>query len=187
MNEACVDYLSPVLNLKSRKNSMERAIRSIRNNIGVDGFDTIAVRGISGVTFGTLLAHALEKNLCIIRKKDGSHSSNKIESGQNIQGRYIIVDDLVDTGRTVGKIIQTIKKEEKTLRRGAAIDAVREEEKDEHEYITKTRENAKAIINTPESSLVGMYLYQDDRFTKASKMAFIIGRKAARMAGIKEE
>lgn len=108
----CAHYLERMFNLRLRKNTVRNAVETIRQNISVRSFDTIAVRGISGVLLGSPLAIKLNKNLCVIRKSDGSHSSNNLESGLSCQGRYLIVDDFIETGSTVKAIVNGIKEDD---------------------------------------------------------------------------
>lgn len=70
-------------------------------------FDTIAVRGNSGLLLGAILAERLQKNLIIVRKNEASHSGSKVE-GWGINQRILIVDDFISTGDTVDIIYETI-------------------------------------------------------------------------------
>lgn len=102
-------YLRAAFDRKSVKRIVKSFKQAVKDNVFGD-FDTIAVRGLSGLVFGQTLAYAVDKNLLIIRKKDeSSHSDYEIEGFTEIKN-YIIVDDFINTGRTVG----TIAKETKT-------------------------------------------------------------------------
>jgi orotate phosphoribosyltransferase len=101
-------YLEKVMTFKNRVKTLKSAKKVIKKKIGMK-FDTIAVTGVSGLVFGTVLAHELKKNLCVVRKQDGSHSHLKVESGQSGQGRYIIVDDLIESGNTIRRINSEIQ------------------------------------------------------------------------------
>ena len=68
-------------------------------------FDFVAVKGISGLTIGPVVAYLLGKGLCVINSEDTPSPHRKLECivlrpGSGTQ-RYIIVDDFVDSGRTV--------------------------------------------------------------------------------------
>ena len=71
-------------------------------------FDTIAVRGVSGLMIGPILTYVLNKHLLIIRKRgEKSHSLYRVEGNVNAR-RVLIVDDFVATGDTVDDIIENI-------------------------------------------------------------------------------
>jgi len=69
-------------------------------------FSTIAYRGHSGAIVGPAIAYLLEKNLVLIRKEENAHSASKIEG--KLQGKYVIIDDFIDTGETVSDILRTL-------------------------------------------------------------------------------
>lgn len=139
---SCADYLRRMFDLQLRKETVKKAVETIKENIPLKSFDTIAVRGISGVLLGSPLAIKLNKNLCVVRKSDGSHSSNKIESGLTCQGRYLIVDDLIETGATVKAIVSGIK---------------------ENDYDNK-------YFGDKQSRCVGIYLFRYSEFKEASSL-----------------
>jgi len=97
-------YLEAVLNPKK---FLPRAIAQIKNEIGTEKFDSIAVTGISGM-FGYLLAQRLKKNIVIVRK-GSCHSSYKVEM-LKLPEKYIVVDDLIETGNTLKRIKKEINK-----------------------------------------------------------------------------
>lgn len=85
-------------------------------------FDTIAVRGFSATSIGSMVAYLLEKPLCYIRKEEEScNSCNRVEYDQSI-GKFLIIDDLVCSGNTVKQIIeQALKKDYKAECIGVAL------------------------------------------------------------------
>lgn len=71
-------------------------------------FDTIAVRGMSGILVGAPLAMDLEKDIIIIRKdEDMTHSCSKAE-GWGFNQKILIVDDFIESGNTIDHIYETI-------------------------------------------------------------------------------
>ena len=72
-----------------------------------DKFDSIAFKGNSGSMVAPAVAVALGKAITLVRKADGNHSSRNVEGLLNC--RYIIVDDLIDTGSTVRSIQSDIR------------------------------------------------------------------------------
>jgi adenine/guanine phosphoribosyltransferase-like PRPP-binding protein len=71
-------------------------------------FDTIVFRGFSGALVGPLVALQLGKRMALVRKQgDAAHSDQIVEGA--IDGKYIILDDFIDTGETVRKIVMAVK------------------------------------------------------------------------------
>jgi len=101
-------YLSPILNGHNINAIVSLILPKIKK--AKLNFDYIACRGMSGIVIAVPLAMRLNKGIIIVRKDvKGSHGS-KIEASPAIKNnivRYIIVDDFIDTGKT----IKTIKKE----------------------------------------------------------------------------
>ena len=146
---------------RSRSYGVATAIKNLKDV----SFDTVAVRGVSGMTLGSILAHVLKKNLCIIRKDDGSHSCRELESGRHFQGRYIIVDDLIDTGKTIKAIIKAIEDDE----REAKSDLIRTPTYyPDYAWKKATIASKIALKNFSPSECVGIYLYETKRLMSMS-------------------
>ena len=63
-------------------------------------FNSIAVRGVSGIVVGAPVALALGKPLVVIRKPtENAHTSRHANTGQ-IGARYVFLDDFVASGKT---------------------------------------------------------------------------------------
>jgi hypothetical protein len=79
--------------------------------IGVDRrFDTMVGTGLSGAVVVPVMARAMRKRWAIIRKADdGSHASGHVLEG-TIGRRFLIVDDQIDSGRTVANILDGVAK-----------------------------------------------------------------------------
>jgi orotate phosphoribosyltransferase-like protein len=80
-----------------------------------DGVDYIVVRGTSGLLVGSIVAHKLDKRLCLIRKdKELSHANTNIE-GFPIRDHmnFVILDDFVQFGTTLREIGQVLKNKAK--------------------------------------------------------------------------
>lgn len=73
-------------------------------------FDGIAVRGMSGITIGSMLADRMKKELILVRKDEDNlnHSPQRVEMANSVKS-YIIVDDLTGSGTTVGTIHAKLK------------------------------------------------------------------------------
>lgn len=73
-------------------------------------FDAIAVTGVSGTTFGSILAYTLKKQLIVVRKRtEKTHGNYICEGTPNENYKYIIVDDFISSGATIFNIIQEIE------------------------------------------------------------------------------
>jgi len=83
-------------------------LREIVELLGDVHFDAIAVRGMSGATMGSIVAHLMDKDLFLVRKEgERTHSSRRLE-GPNGPCDYVIIDDLISSGETVKTIQQEI-------------------------------------------------------------------------------
>jgi adenine/guanine phosphoribosyltransferase-like PRPP-binding protein len=106
---ACATYLFPAM--YDRRKNLNRAIATLK--VDCMEFDTIVCTGVSGVLFASPLALLMGKNLVVVRKqRDASHSSNKIEANCKPKevGKWLFVDDLVDSGATRTRVIKAIDK-----------------------------------------------------------------------------
>lgn len=75
-------------------------------------FDAIVVTGLSGMVLGSIIAHQLGKQLTIVRKKpreESSHASYIVEGLLTRDHKFIILDDLICTGRTRDRIMQEMR------------------------------------------------------------------------------
>jgi orotate phosphoribosyltransferase-like protein len=75
-------------------------------------FDALAFRGQSGSLIAPVLALQLDKTMLMVRKSSEAHDCH---SGRLVEGdlgarTYIIVDDLISSGRTVQTIVREIGK-----------------------------------------------------------------------------
>lgn len=92
--------------LKSSK--LEITLKLCESTVRHLDFDTIAVRGNSGLLLGSPLAIKMKKDLLIIRKdSERSHSGNKVE-GWGFRQKILIVDDFIETGNTIDDIYESI-------------------------------------------------------------------------------
>jgi adenine/guanine phosphoribosyltransferase-like PRPP-binding protein len=85
---------------------VDRMAKEMQDRTGC--FETIAFSGQSGSAMAYPMAYLLGKHLSCVRKDDGSHFS-EWRSGQ-VEGRidvttYCIVDDLIESGSTVKRIV----------------------------------------------------------------------------------
>jgi len=98
-------YFNGVFSAREKSIAIEKAISVLQD---ID-FEVIAVRGVSGLMVGSVLAHQMGKELAIVRKpSEGCHSGHEIE-GFVGSYKYIIVDDLIATGETIRKIVSGVQ------------------------------------------------------------------------------
>lgn len=103
------DYLRHALQTECRKTIIELAVQHLE---GID-FDCIAFSGMSGALIAPSIADALNKHILIVRKReDSTHSRFKVEGWMPEAFRYIIIDDMISTGDTIGRIIKTVNPKE---------------------------------------------------------------------------
>ena len=99
-------YLEEALRPVNRTEIINRTIKYLK---GIK-FNSVVVSGASGLAIGPIIAYKLRKNLVIIRKpKEKTHSDDMVE-GQ-LGKSYIIIDDFIDTGATIRRILRTIAKD----------------------------------------------------------------------------
>lgn len=100
-------YLNEALGLKQRKQTVKKLCECIKKS-GIK-FDSIAFTGMSGALIAPLVAYKLKKNLVMVRKpSDKNHSSMTVEA-ENVGKRYIIIDDLIFSGKTIINLVKTVK------------------------------------------------------------------------------
>ncbi len=106
------DYLTTILVPKALNKVINTLKRLIVERVGLDNFDAIAYRGMSGAGVATALGFLLNKPLIMVRKpnQESAHTTAKAEGVLSAE-RIIIVDDLIATGNTILKMVKTIGEE----------------------------------------------------------------------------
>lgn len=134
---------------------MSRRLQSLAEQLRGLEFDTIAVRGSSGIGAGMAMAMSLNKNLVYCRKPDEwSHGGNDSTANTNAVHRYVIVDDFVVGGNTIKAIKKTLN------------DAW----KNEREFFSRNG------VNLPRPVCVALALY-DDRVPDRGLIRNILGAR----------
>jgi adenine/guanine phosphoribosyltransferase-like PRPP-binding protein len=99
-------YLMNVLDSTMRETRIEQAVEDLREHEPF--FDTIAVRGASGLILGSIIAHRLNKQLAFCRKVgENSHSSCLVEGPR--EPTFVIIDDMICSGTTIRVIARQVK------------------------------------------------------------------------------
>lgn len=101
-HRACPWYRE-VITHPDLKRSVQNAVEALR---GVD-FDAIVFTGVSGALFGPVLAYQLGKEIVVVRKP--GHNRGYICEGFKDAERYIFVDDMIDTGKTIVRVIKEMR------------------------------------------------------------------------------
>lgn len=72
-------------------------------------FDTVVVRGVSGLLIGPIIAYVMDKKLLVVRKPpEAGHSAYVVEGSWG--KRAIIVDDFICSGETIRSIGSELSK-----------------------------------------------------------------------------
>ena len=109
MSTVISHYMHKVLDPAER----EKALASAKKYLKPIKINIIAISGMSGI-FGALLANEMKTGLILVRKTDDSSHSCFSWEGHVLEttDRWIIVDDLIDTGDTVRRIYRSIRHKE---------------------------------------------------------------------------
>ena len=74
------------------------------------GADTLVFTGISGMAIGFPIARALKLRPVVVRKTvKGTHGCHKVEMGGAPEGKFIIIDDRIETGKTIRRVLKEIE------------------------------------------------------------------------------
>lgn len=107
---SCAPYLRALLESRESLLCVVRLVTKLIKDSGVQ-YDSIAFRGMSGALLCPILSLRLRKKMIMVRKGEKTHSGFKVE-GVTEGSRYIIVDDLIVTGRTIDAIISSLPESE---------------------------------------------------------------------------
>lgn len=70
-------------------------------------FDYIVVSGVSGLLVGPVIAYLLDKQIVVVRKTKGDHSTHTVEFlPEETDFSYLILDDLVCSGDTLKRMVR---------------------------------------------------------------------------------
>lgn len=129
------------------------------------GFNTIAVSGHSGLILGALVAERLKMPLLAVRKADDKQcvDGHRVNGTRLADCRYIVLDDLIDSGATLKRIVTEIEAAAKKENDWRYRDAMSSLYYDEYRYIQKsacmTEEQALEHAPIPHPRCVGVFLF----------------------------
>jgi len=102
------EHTTSLLNKNVRNKVIFDAIESL---IKIEKqFDTIACCGTSGLLVVPQISEILKKNILVVRKRNEQRYSPFAYEGA-VPEKYIIIDDLICSGKTVKHIINTISED----------------------------------------------------------------------------
>ena len=92
----------------------EKIIRKVRRKVKTlidqTGADTLVFTGVSGMAIGFPIARALKLRPVVVRKTlKGTHGNYKVEMGGAPEGKFIIIDDCIETGKTIRRVLREIE------------------------------------------------------------------------------
>lgn len=109
-------YLKDILDNVRLKKIISHLTKIIKRKVGLDNFDAIMYRGMSGAGVATTIGYLLNKPLIMVRKETNSCHSHALIEGAIKANRVIIIDDCISTGNTLATMVRDFfdfcKKEE---------------------------------------------------------------------------
>jgi orotate phosphoribosyltransferase len=109
MSHRHATYLGAIFaNPERRKAEVDFAVKKLRRH--KHKFDAIVATGVSGVTFGAMVAARLGIQLVVVRKtKRDCHSTTMCEGLLSCgEVRYLFVDDLISSGSTAKRVMEEV-------------------------------------------------------------------------------
>lgn len=102
-------YLHSILDNGRLVRVVRTLVKVIKRKVGVENFDAIAYRGMSGAGVATVVGYLLKKPLVMVRKVDieSAHSCYNVEGAIDAK-RMVVIDDCIATGSTLYKIVKDI-------------------------------------------------------------------------------
>ncbi len=100
------EYLHTELSVEGCRRVVTNSLKQLQPV--ADRFDALAVRGVSGLTIGPILAYEMGKGLIVVRKGETRHSLCDVEGLLGPTVRYLIVDDFIASGATMREIQEQI-------------------------------------------------------------------------------
>ena len=98
-------HVAIMLNPRVRTKAINRAVKMLKPV--ADKFDSIVCTGVSGLLVAPDVAKKLKKDLLIVRKEENRHSIHVVE-GVWEPRRYIIIDDLCESGKSVKRMVEAV-------------------------------------------------------------------------------
>lgn len=105
-------YLRDVMDWSKRKDIINVTVRRLRYYKNKKLFDTVVLRGLSGLMIGPEVCSRLNVPMIVVRKSDMTHGNRNLEVSKYTEDgfRYLILDDFICTGTTVKEIVSAVNK-----------------------------------------------------------------------------
>src|SRR5258706_474101 len=103
------DYLGKVYSMEFLK-LVPKAVKKIRAIKRKHPFDAIAFTGSSGAALAFPLSYLLKLPLIHVRKGKSHYGGGQIE-GTISSKRYLIIDDFIETGASIRRVIKAVNSE----------------------------------------------------------------------------
>lgn len=106
-------WLRDVVNPQGLRYCAMKLAQEINKDKETLGINSIAVTGLSGSVIGGLVSYMTDLPLILVRKDEKCHSPYDVEYSDNIGTNlnYCIVDDLIQSGKTIRTMVEKINKE----------------------------------------------------------------------------
>ncbi len=89
-----------------RKFVVSVLVRYLQPKLIAGEFTHIYVRGVSGLTIGSMVAYELEVPLMVLRKEGEQSHGQYVLEGWTDQAKAVIIDDLICSGATVKEMVK---------------------------------------------------------------------------------
>jgi adenine/guanine phosphoribosyltransferase-like PRPP-binding protein len=100
-------YLARVFSPAWFKDTAREVCAVLRLILRNDPFQAIAIRGQSGAAFGYIASYKLGIPVLAIRKDDEKSHGRSVEGPDTLK-RFVILDDLIDSGSTIRAIFDQV-------------------------------------------------------------------------------
>lgn len=105
LNHRGAIHLGRILSLESRNEVISEAVFQLEGR----DFDTIVVRGMSGLLIGPTIAHLMKKELLAVRKPEVNSTSDYPCEGHVSIKKFVILDDLISSYSTCVRMFRTVR------------------------------------------------------------------------------
>lgn len=145
-------YLHRVYHVPSFIKTFDSALKVAKQLAHSHPFDAIAFTGTSGAAYAYPLSYHLQIPLLCIRKSETNNHYGQLLEGAVEAKRYLIVDDWVATGKTINRIVSTIRSSNYSAEFAAALLYDMEDSKfksDRNRPVTVAGLYSSSVINIP--------------------------------------
>ena len=105
-------YLKDIFSVQRTgyENIIKKVRKKVKTLMDQTGVDTLVFTGVSGMAVGFPITRSLKLRPVVVRKTTrGVHGYHKVEIDGAPTGKFIIIDDCIDTGKTIRRILKEIE------------------------------------------------------------------------------